>query len=146
MIDYHGSMEQLHLWLDMLPCVALCLFLLSFPSFLSLTPTSSHSLPLSLSAPLPLHPLCLSHSLPFPFIASKILEDCSVVLPRASPAVHPPAAAKESESAMLDLSSSTPNQEPIPEGDCPASERDECEHIGQTFIALAICSSSLQQS
>ena len=55
----------------------------------------------------------------------EILEDCSIVLPRAPPAVHPPA-------AMPDQPSSTRDQEPIAEGDCPTSEQDEGEHVGQT--------------
>ena len=62
----------------------------------------------------------------------EILEDCSIVLPRAHPAVHPPAASEESEPAMPDQPSSTRGQEPIAEGDCPTSEQDECEHVGQT--------------
>ena len=60
------------------------------------------------------------------------LEDCSIVLPRAPPAVRPPAAAEESEPAMPDQPSSTRDQEPIAEGDCPTSEQDEGEHVRQT--------------
>ena len=102
---------------DVLACHVLCLFiLLSYPSF----PAPPSPPPLTL--PLP----------PFFFTSPETLEDCSIVLPRAPPAVHPPAAAEESEPAMPDQPSSTHGQEPIAEGDCPTSEQDKGEHVGQT--------------
>ena len=84
---------------------------------LTLTPFHSPS-PVTPSSPLPLH---LSISV------SEILEDCSIVMPRAPAAVLPPAAA-ESGSAVPDHSS-TNDPEPVAEEETAACGQDECEHV-----------------
>ena len=96
----------------------------SFPLSIILLPLF---LPLFLPLlPLPL-PLPLFLPLPLSISVSEILEDCSIVMPRAPAAVPPPAAA-ESESAVPDHSS-TNDPEPAAEEETAACGQEKCEHI-----------------
>ena len=103
----------------------------SFPLSIILLPLF---LPRFLPLPLPL-PLFLPFPLPLPLFlplllsisVSEILEDCSIVMPRAPAAVPPPAAA-ESGSAVPDHSS-TNDPEPVAEEETAACGQDKCEHI-----------------
>ena len=66
-------------------------------------------------------------------------EDCSIVLPTAPEAVHPPTAGgEESEPAMPAGTSPPHDPGPTAEGGCPASEQDECECIAQSQPQMAV--------
>ena len=65
-------------------------------------------------------------------------EDCSIVLPTAPAAVHPPTAGGEESEPAAPAGTSPPHDPgPTAEGGCPASEQDGCECIAQSQTQMA---------
>ena len=65
-------------------------------------------------------------------------EYCSIVLPTAPEAVHPPTSGGEESEPAAPTGTSPPNDPgPTAEGNCPASEQDECECIAQSQTQMA---------
>ena len=64
-------------------------------------------------------------------------EDCSIVLPTAPEAVHPPTAGGEESEPAMPAGTSPLDPGPTAEGSCPASEQDECECIAQSQTQMA---------